>query len=897
MRKRIIAVCALVVCATAHLLAEGTESLANAATKYELTDTQTFTGDNGLQWTAVGACDTEVGTFKALTISAGVSGNGLSGNLTDEQAAQGIGVVSFQVKGAKAGTGYGLRTFRVTVGDYSKDVTLNVPSMTNSYTFRDTVKQVGATTLRITALETVTGETATFFLYDVQWTSYNGRTDTPTLTIADDADSEFAIDAANDTIYYAEKNISARLASTSAGAVFYYTTDGSQPTEASTAGAMLTLPLDATTTVRAIAVTEADGISDEASWTITTAKGRLITNNCSDVARWEGTQKLHKTARGVSKSGTPYYSFSDSVVTEVYRYPMALSLYANNASNHTLTLSYQTGTYCFENGDSVWQASSEWTVLRTIDKTEFVSNSMKRFQITLPDAAKNEFVRVRLKASGLSIYVDDVNAVVADMPQVALPTFSQSGGQVGAGTQITLACATENAVIYYSVNGGEPQLYSSPIVVNGKTEVRAYAVKDGMARSYTAVALYRLPTIDAPVFDKPTGETLYIGDVINIACANETAVVHYSINGADFVAADGSSATITVDDNIQSVAAYAACDGLLNSDTIIMAYTTAKVLKPEITSGDERAVAPGTPISINCATSGAVLHYKVGDGVWQESTSGLVRDVTIDQPCIIYAYATKDTYLNSDTLYEVFTVTKGTLAPPTADYADGTLLAAGTPVTFATDAGVTVNYRVNGGAWLTAETTVTLTINEATTVELYASMADYSDSDHVTFTYTIAKGKVARPHVTSGDERAVPAGTTININCATENATMHYELNGNGVWETSFGTAGLDVTITTATTIRAYATRTNYLPSDTLLVHYTVATPSAVSGAESAACRVMACDGQIVVLPTEAQTVRIYTLLGQLLCVRHVVGDSRFAVDAGVYVVCVGTQVYKVVVR
>ena len=83
MRKRIIAVCALVVCATAHLLAEGTESLANAATKYELTDTQTFTGDNGLQWTAVGACDTEVGTFKALTISAGVSGNGLSGNLTD----------------------------------------------------------------------------------------------------------------------------------------------------------------------------------------------------------------------------------------------------------------------------------------------------------------------------------------------------------------------------------------------------------------------------------------------------------------------------------------------------------------------------------------------------------------------------------------------------------------------------------------------------------------------------------------------------------------------------------------------------------------------------------------------------------------------------------------------
>ncbi|MGN0007433.1 MAG: chitobiase/beta-hexosaminidase C-terminal domain-containing protein, partial [Alistipes sp.] len=676
MRKRIVILCTLVLNGTMFLLAEGSESLANAGTKYELTDTQTFTGDNGLQWTAVGACDTEVGAFKALTISAGVTGNGLSGNLTDEQTAQGVGIVSFQVKGAKAGTGYGLRTFRVTVGDYSKDVTLNVPSMTNSYTFRDTVKQVGVSTLCITALETVTDETATFYLYNVQWTSYNGRTDMPTLAIADDTDSEFAVGIDNDTVYYAEKPLSAQLASTSAGAVFYYTTDGTPPTISSTSGAVVTLPLDATTTVRAIAVTEADGISDEASWTITTAKGQLVTNDCSDAARWEGTQALYNTARGVSKSNNPYYRFNDIVVTEVYRYPKALSLYANNASNHTLTLSYQTGTYCFENGDSVWQASSEWTVLRTIEKTEFVSNSMKRFQIALPDAAKSEFIRVQLKASGTSIYVDDVNAVVADMPQVALPAFSQSGGQVSAGTQVTLSCATDDAIIYYSVNGSVPQIYTSPIVVNGKTEVRAYAVKDGMSDSYTAVALYRLPTVNAPTFDKPDGSTLYLDDVVTISCTNEAAVVHYSINGSDFVTATGASASITVVDDVYSVAAYTACDGLMNSDTITMTYTTAKVLKPEITSGDERAVAPGTTISINCATSGAILHYRVNEGTWQESTSGLVRDIAINEACTVYAYATKDNYLNSDTLCEVFTVTKGTLAPPTADYADGTLLAA-----------------------------------------------------------------------------------------------------------------------------------------------------------------------------------------------------------------------------
>ena len=30
---------------------------------------------------------------------------------------------------------------------------------------------------------------------------------------------------------------------------------------------------------------------------------------------------------------------------------------------------------------------------------------------------------------------------------------------------------------------------------------------------------------------------------------------------------------------------------------------------------------------------------------------------------------------------------------------------------------------------------------------------------------------------------------------------------------------------------------------------------------------------------------------------QHVVGECRFAVNAGVYMVCVGTQVYTVVVR
>lgn len=82
---------------------------------------------------------------------------------------------------------------------------------------------------------------------------------------------------------------------------------------------------------------------------------------------------------------------------------------------------------------------------------------------------------------------------------VAAPTFSPNGGAVLAGTEVTIACETEGATIYYTTDGTEPTtastVYTEAIVVNEALTLKAIAVKEGMENSAVATAEF---TIKAP---------------------------------------------------------------------------------------------------------------------------------------------------------------------------------------------------------------------------------------------------------------------------------------------------------------------------------------------------------------------------------------------------------------
>lgn len=82
--------------------------------------------------------------------------------------------------------------------------------------------------------------------------------------------------------------------------------------------------------------------------------------------------------------------------------------------------------------------------------------------------------------------------------QVATPTFSPTPGTYESQVEVAISCATEDASIYYTLDGSEPgnssALYTTPIVLTSSTTVKAIAYKEGMQNSEIASAAYQITT-------------------------------------------------------------------------------------------------------------------------------------------------------------------------------------------------------------------------------------------------------------------------------------------------------------------------------------------------------------------------------------------------------------------
>lgn len=486
--KRVIIIITAIALATG-LYAEGYESMKNAPTTYYYTDVSNYTGDNGMSWRVTGALDSQIGEYNVLTLDPTVNGNGISGSLSSAQAEEGVGEVNFYVKGITAGTGYGDRTFRVTVGSVTKEVTVNIPSNKLSYLFTLSFKLQNVNSISITSVEMVSGETAKFGIYNLSWTSYNGKTDSPVFGI-DMTDTEIIVNGA-DTTWYNATAVKLNLSSSTEGAKIYYTTDGSNPTTSSSSGNEVTLTKAGTITVKAMAHTASLGASEIVSRTLKIGKGLVTKNDCS-TAIWEGNYNINTNTSNVGESGKPVYTMSSSkpfVMTPVLYQPIGLSLYAY-ASGKTLTIAYQTGTIEVTDNEQ-WVNDSEWKDIIVL--SEFDKSAMKRFQIAIPEGLKGQYVRFRFTSSGTSVYADDINTIETIAEQLAIPTLSVDAGAVSKGTAVTLS-STNGSQLHYSLNGGKEQTSAPPVTltINEETTIRAYASKDGFAKSYSIRADYTI---------------------------------------------------------------------------------------------------------------------------------------------------------------------------------------------------------------------------------------------------------------------------------------------------------------------------------------------------------------------------------------------------------------------
>lgn len=97
--------------------------------------------------------------------------------------------------------------------------------------------------------------------------------------------------------------------------------------------------------------------------------------------------------------------------------------------------------------------------------------------------------------------VDDI--LITDFtgggPVAAKPTFSHPGGAYFDPFNLEISCETENATIYYTLNGDEPNNtsteYTAPILIDGTKTVKAIAYAPEMSPSLVAEVTYTFPSV------------------------------------------------------------------------------------------------------------------------------------------------------------------------------------------------------------------------------------------------------------------------------------------------------------------------------------------------------------------------------------------------------------------
>ena len=155
------------------------------------------------------------------------------------------------------------------------------------------------------------------------------------------------------------------------------------------------------------------------------------------------------------------------------------------------------------------------------------------------------------QTSSKALYIKSINIeyekeVAADA--VDAPVFSVEGGVKEEAFNLELTCATADAEIYYTLNGGEETKYTAAINIDKTTTVKAWAVKgdkksDEVTATYTFIEYIENATIAQVLAAEPSDYVWYKMTGVIDSLYNTTYGNFYFVDGQDTIIVYGLTAT------------------------------------------------------------------------------------------------------------------------------------------------------------------------------------------------------------------------------------------------------------------------------------------------------------------------------------------------------------------
>jgi hypothetical protein len=308
------------------------------------------------------------------------------------------------------------------------------------------------------------------------------------------------------------------------GAVIYYTTDGSTPTNTSkiyTGPISVWSTTPVTETIQAIAQADGYAASPVVSATyvlapmvvtpvFTPAGGPYATAQTVTLTTTTPNATIHYVLNGATlNSGSPVYtgpitvSASESIQAFAASPGYANSVIASAAytisSSITATpiFSLPAGAYRSAQTLTISDGTPNATIYYTTDgSTPTAGSTPYTGPLTIWSTTPlTETVQAIAVASG---YANSpvFSATYVLYPLVATPTFTPAPGTYTTTQSVTIATTTPNATIYYAINGATLNTgstkYTGPITVSASETIQAFSGSSGYANSLVTTAVYTI---------------------------------------------------------------------------------------------------------------------------------------------------------------------------------------------------------------------------------------------------------------------------------------------------------------------------------------------------------------------------------------------------------------------
>lgn len=383
-------------------------------------------------------------------------------------------------------------------------------------------------------------------------------------------------------------------------------------------------------------------------------------------------------------------------------------------------------------------------------------------------------------------YPDSVQSPYANIPS----------GSVDLGTKVLLKNKTDGATIHYTVNTdgsvpADPTVSSSvfdeaqPIVINGKTVIKAFAVKNGVKSAVVTLTYTTKDQLASPTASIESGAMVSRGTRLKLKAASG-ATIYYTTDGSD--PTDRSSSSVVSGSDLVldgaagaqvTVKAYAVMDGKSASEVATFTYQISKNMggvTADVATGSE--VSNGSKVNLMTDVTDAQIYYTTdGSSPADSGIKGTVVTINGTSGSTFTIKAVAKINGDAGTVCTFTYRIKERPSAPTASPSGGELtiakrveLSASAEKIYYTTDGTTPTESSN----LYKEPVL---INRTTNLKAIAVSKDGEISEVASFQYTAAQ-RADMPKASYESGSALDPGTVVTLRTDTANAQIYYSTDG-----------------------------------------------------------------------------------------------------------------------